>query len=50
MKVIALIEGEAVVRKILEHLDLWQIRRVDERDTAPEEKTTGSSRSGSTTL
>ena len=37
MKVIALIEDEAVVRKILDHLDLWQIRRGDERGTAPEE-------------
>ncbi|MDF1555458.1 MAG: transposase [Deferrisomatales bacterium] len=37
MKVIALIEDEAVVRKILQHLDLWQIRRGDERGTAPEE-------------
>lgn len=37
MKVIALIEDAAVVRKILEHLDLWQIRRGDERGTAPKE-------------
>jgi hypothetical protein len=26
-----------VVRKIPEHLDLWQIRREDERDTASKE-------------
>jgi hypothetical protein len=37
MKVIALIEDETVVRKILGHLGLWQIRRGDERGTAPEE-------------
>jgi hypothetical protein len=39
MKAIALIEDQAVVRKILEHLDLWQIRRGDERGTAPQKDT-----------
>ena len=38
MKVIALIEDETVVRKILDHLDLWQIRSGDERGTASEEE------------
>ena len=37
MKVIALNEDESVVLKILSHLDLWQLRRGDERGTAPEE-------------
>jgi hypothetical protein len=41
MKVIALIEYTAVVRKILEHLDLWQIRRGDDRGTAPENDNPG---------
>ncbi len=36
MKVTPLIEDASVVRKILEHLDLWQIRRGNERRTAPE--------------
>ena len=37
LKVIALIEDAAVGRKILEHLDLWEIRRGDQRGAAPEE-------------
>ena len=35
MKVIALIQDRAVVRRILDHLGLWPARRGDERGTAP---------------
>jgi len=38
MKIIALIDDPAVIRRILTHLGLWRERRGNERGTAPPEK------------
>ena len=35
MKIIALIEDPAVIRRILTHLGLWRERKGNERGTAP---------------
>ena len=39
MKIIALIEDPAVIRRILTHLGLWRERKGNERGTAPLEET-----------
>jgi hypothetical protein len=38
MKIIALIEDPAVIRRILTHLGLWRERKGNERGTAPLEE------------
>jgi hypothetical protein len=38
MKIIALIDDPAVIRRILTHLGLWRERKGNERSTAPPEE------------
>jgi hypothetical protein len=39
MKIIALIDDPAVIRRVLTHLGLWRERKGNERGTAPLEET-----------